>query len=106
MAEEKHGIIDSGSKTDVVVGSGNPSGISVLRKVCDTQLEDLPDEAVIRCVDNISRGLVLCALVFIVLSFVYPDRVSAALSHLSILAPAATLLLQHYLKVRARNGQQ
>jgi len=87
------GLIVPDSAQAVSGGAGvDVPGYAVLREIVSTPLEDLPEAAVVRAVDILARGTVLCAIAFIILSFLYPDRITTALS---IVVPIVTLLFQH-----------
>lgn len=85
----------NGTGDPAITGSGGSvlRTRTVLKEVAHTPFDSLPEPAVTAAVSILSGGAVLCVLAFIILSFVYPDRMSTAIG---ALVPIVTLLLQHW----------
>ncbi|MDE2101816.1 MAG: hypothetical protein KGL39_31510 [Patescibacteria group bacterium] len=93
---------DPGSRTIALAPSGTLTFLVALRQVIDTPIDRLPSASVTAAAETLATGAVLCALAFIILSFLYPDRITASLT---ILAPILTFLIQHKQKLKKVEGK-
>ena len=61
---------------------GGLTFLGALRKAVETNADELPLQVLQSAVNRLVDGAVLCAAVFIVMSFVFPDRGNGALTAL------------------------